>query len=305
MKKVVISFLLCFFSTQLLIAQAPNWSVNENEYQYTMTLVAKINVDGKQLIGAEDRVAAFVGSVCRGVSGVTYVASKKNYYVYLTVFSNQQGEIVTFKLYDKSTNKVTSVTKPIPFVVNEHRGSLLQSYSIAEPTLSSNAEINTFGFLDVPSISSDIAKGVINISISEKTSANNLKPLFTLSKGATLFQNGIVQKSGEDIKNFSTVISYDVLSEDESNLNNYKVYVTRVSDPTLFYKKDAVCYARGAIKVTSKQEGAIVKLSANGALIASKQIVKGEALFTELNVGTYVAALGNDLKTIAINLKDK
>jgi hypothetical protein len=73
----------------------------------------------------------------------------------------------------------------------------------------------------------------------------------------------------------------------------------------LFYKKDAVCYARGAIKVTSKQEGAIVKLSANGALIASKQIVKGEALFTELNVGTYVAALGNDLKTIAINLKDK
>lgn len=305
MKRGVISFFLCFISTQLLFAQAPNWSVNENEYQFTMTFIAKINVDGKQLIGPEDRVAAFVGTVCRGVSGVTYVASKKNYYAYLTVFSNQQGEIVTFKLYDKSTNKVTSVTNPIPFVVNEHKGSLLQSYSIAEPTLSSNAEIKTFGFLDVYSISSVITKEVITLNISEKTSVNDLKPIFTLSKGATLFQNGIAQKSGENSKNFLTAISYDVLSEDESTLNNYKINVIRVSDPTLFYKKDAVCYAKGAIKVTSKQEGETVRLSTNGSLIASKQIVKGEAIFTELNVGTYLATLGNDLKTITIGFKDK
>lgn len=305
MKKLTVSFLLCFISLQILFAQAPDWSVKENEYQYTMTLIAKINVDGKQLIGANDRVAAFVGLVCRGVAGVTYVASKKSYYAYLTIFSNQQGEIVTFKIFDNSTKKVTNVTKPVPFVVNEHIGSLLQSYSIAEPTLSSNAEINTFGFVDVPTISTNITNSSINISISDKTSVNNLKPLFTVSKGATLFQNGLVQKSGEDSKNFSTVISYDVLSEDESTLNNYKVNVTRVSVPTLFYKKDAVCYALGAIKVTSKQEGAIVNLTSNGTLIASKQVVKGEVVFTALNVGTYVATLGNDLKSITINLKDK
>lgn len=305
MRKVVSSFIVCFFTVQLLFAQPPNWSVNESDYQYTMTLIAKVNVDGKQLNGSEDRIAAFVGNVCRGVSGITYVASKKNYYVYLTVFSNQQGEIVTFKVYDKSTNKVTSVTKPVPFVVNEHLGSLLQSYSIAEPTLNSNAQINTFGFLGVPAISTDIVKGVINISISEKKVVNSLKPVFTLSKGAILFQNGVEQRSGENSKNFSSVVSYDVLSEDESTLNTYKVNVIRVSDPTLFYKKDAVCYAKGAIKVTSKQEGEVVELSQNGTLINSKQIIKGEVIFTELGVGTYVATLGNDLKTITIGLKDK
>ena len=104
-------------------------------------------------------------------------------------------------------------------------------------------------------------------------------------------------------KNFSSVISYEVLSEDESVLNNYKVSVSQILDPTLFYKKDAVCYAQGVIKVVSKQEGASVQVTSNGKIIATKLIVNGEALFPNLNVGLYIATLGSESKNINIILK--
>lgn len=290
---------------QILYAQTPAWVVNESDYQYTMTFVAKINVDGKQLININDRVGAFVGNVCRGVSGVTYVASKKSYYAYLTVFSNNQGEAISFKIYDHSTGKITTVTKQVVFIINEHRGNLIQSYSIAEPALSSTAEILSFDFKEAPSLSTVINSGTVQVNISESNSLLALKPVFTLSRGATLFDNGVLQVSGETTKNFSSAVTYQVLSEDESTIRNYKVNVTRVADRTLFYKKDAVCYAPGAIKVVSKREGASVQVTSNGKTIATKQIINGEALFPNLNAGSYIVTLGNDWKIINIIVKDR
>ena len=117
MKKIAILFVL-FITFGTTVGGAHGWYVKENEYQYTMTIVAKLNVNGKPLVKPGDKVAAFVGNVCRGVSGVTYVESEKNYYAFLTVFSNQQNESISFKLYDSSTDKVTTVSKPLVFVVN-------------------------------------------------------------------------------------------------------------------------------------------------------------------------------------------
>lgn len=305
MKRTAFCFILLFISYNTMFAQAPNWVVNENEYQYTMTFVAKLNVAGKQLINSSDRVGAFVGNTCRGVSGVTYVASKKTYYAFLTIFSNQQGEAISFKIYDNSTNKITAVGKPVVFVINENKGNLFQSYSIAEPALNDASTMLSFSFMGIPSLSSIINSGSVNINILDNYSKTNLKPVFTLSKGASLFENGVLQKSGEAIKNFTSMITYEVLSEDESALSNYKVNVTQISNPTLFYKMDAVCYARGAIKVVSKQEGALVNVTSNGLIIGTKKIANGEALFTGLNAGGYVATLGTESKVINIILKLK
>jgi hypothetical protein len=145
----------------------------------------------------------------------------------------------------------------------------------------------------------------VKVNISESYSLSNLKPVFTLSKGATLFENRVVQKSGELSKTFLSPVNYEVLSEDESTLKNYKVEVSQVIDPPLFYKKDAVCYARGAIKIVSKREGTTVQVTSNGKTIATKQIINGEALFPELNAGSYIATVGNEWKIINILLKER
>ncbi len=304
MKNMILFFTL-FVAGQIALAQAPNWAVRENDYQYSMTIVAKLNVDGKRLVKPNDRVAAFVGNVCRGVSGVTYVATENNYYAYLTVFANQQGESISFRLYDSTTDKVTAVNKQLVFVVNEHKGNLFQSYSIAEPALNHMAEMLSFNFFDVKTLTSIISNGTAKINISESYSLKTLKPVFTLSAGASLFKNKVLQKSGEVTDDFSSEVTYEVLSEDESLLKTYKVNVAQSTDPTLFYKKDAVCYAKGAIKVTSKREGALVQVTSNGKTISSKQIVNGQALFLDLAEGSYIATLGNEWKIINIALKTK
>ena len=305
MKKIAFCFILFCLSFPVLFAQVPTWTVNESDYQYTMTFVAKLNVDGKQLIGANDKVAAFVGTTCRGISGVTYVASEGTYYAYLTVFSNTQDEAIYFKLYDSTTDKTTIVSKQVLFGVNVHRGNLFQSYSIAEPTLNDKAEILTFNFMDIKSLSSVINGGRVTISIYDSSDIASLKPVFTLSKGGKLLQNRIVQKSGEGTANFSSSITYEVLSEDESSLSNYTVVVNQTSTPTSFYKKDAVCSTGGVIKVVSKQEGISVVLTSNGKAVSNKKITSGEAIFMNLNTDSYIVTIGNEWKLINILLKEK
>lgn len=304
-KKYVLIFVVFLKTSNLLCAQAPGWKVNEADYQHTMTFVAKLNMDGVQLSNQNDLVSAFVGSTCRGVSKLTYVANAKSYYAYLTVFSNIPGENITFYLYNSTNNKTLKVSKTIKFVANHHLGNLFQSYNIAEPTLNDKSDILTFDFLNIKSISSSINASSVRITISETFPLNNLIPVFTLSKGANLLKNRIIQSTASIATNFTTAVNYEVLSEDESTLNNYSINVSHVQDPPLFYKKDAVCSTLGAIKVVSKREGAAVKLSLNGKLLETKPITNGESLFLNLVTGTYVATIENDFKVIIIDLKVK
>jgi hypothetical protein len=304
-KKYVLIFTILLGSFSLVSAQAPSWKVNEADYQHTMTFVAKLNMDGVQLTGQNDLVSAFVGNTCRGVSKLTYVASAKSYYAYLTVFSNIPGETIAFNLYNSGNNKILKVSKTIKFVANQHLGNLFQSYSIAEPALNEKADMLTFDFLNIKSISSTISPGSVKITISESFPLSSLTPVFTLSKGASLLKNRIIQSTGSIATSFITAVNYEVLSEDESTLSNYVVNVSHVQDPPLFYKKDAVCSTLGAIKVVSKREGAAVKLSLNGKLIETKPITNGESIFLNLVTGTYVATIENDYKVIIVNMKVK
>jgi hypothetical protein len=67
-----------------------------------------------------DDVVAFIDSDVRGVgSPTTPVSSQDRYITYFIIYSNNFNELVTFKLYNKITNKVSSsVTLPLQFIVN-------------------------------------------------------------------------------------------------------------------------------------------------------------------------------------------
>jgi hypothetical protein len=270
-----------------------------------MTFVSKLNMDGVQLSNPNDMVAAFVGSSCRGVSKLTYVSSAKSYYAYLTIFSNTPGEAISFYIYNSTANKVVKVSKTINFESYQNIGNLFQSFSIAEPALNQKAELLTFDFLNVKTLSFAVNPGSVKLSISESVPLSNLTPVFTLSKGARLYKNGNLQVSGSSATSFTAPVSYDVMSEDESTLTSYAINITQTLDPPLFYKKDAVCNTLGAIKVVSKREGVVVQLSYNGKQVDNKAITNGEAVFTGLLSGNYIASIGNDFKAISINQKVK
>jgi hypothetical protein len=286
-------------------AQTSHWQVDESEFQYSMTLVAKLHVDGQPLTHPNDQVGAFVGDKCRGVSQLMFVPQKGTYYAYLTVFSNTIGEEIVFKIFDSSKNTTTEVSKKIKFVSNQHLGNLSQSYSIAEPALNSGSEILRFNFKGVETVGAKIDRGAVELTIYDTHNLSSLIPEFELSPGAKLLKNKTVQPSGGFADNYSETVKYQIISEDESNIQDYQVSVQQTRQPAAFYRKNAVCYSPGAIKVVSPYENTAVKIYLNGRLLEEKNIRFGEAYFGNLQSGSYVVESDKEVKIIEVLLKSK
>ena len=125
--------LTCLISLGLS-AQAPSWQVNENEFEYTMTMVAYLNVNATTLSNTDDMLAAFVDGECRGVANLIYAESTDNYFAYLTVFSNSTSENVNFKIYDSYNQTVVDADQILPFEINKHHGSISSDFGISKPT---------------------------------------------------------------------------------------------------------------------------------------------------------------------------
>ncbi len=121
MKNVFNRIILCAFAAlwaSALSAQTAHWTCDINAYQYDMTIYFMLN-DGEKNISVDNlnnyEVAAFVGNECRGVGEIIKatgtIGGQSVTYGYLRVRSNQaSGENVTFKAYNKTTEKELAIT---------------------------------------------------------------------------------------------------------------------------------------------------------------------------------------------------
>lgn len=218
-------FLSLLFISSVVHAQQPNWVVAESNYQYSMTLICKLNVNGRSLTSTNDVVGAFVTNELRGVSSPSYVSSLDDYYTYMTIFSNQQGETIRFLIYDSTADTYHNVSVTLDFVANRHTGTLFQSVSIASPALNHQADIVTFEFVDVPL--NDLVQEGSNYTlyIPSIISKETLVPSFTLSEGGRAYINQTPQVSGISVVDFTNPVEYQVLSQDESTLNTFTIEV--------------------------------------------------------------------------------
>ncbi len=302
-QKIVVSMLFFIMTTSIIHAQDPNWQVNSNDYEYNMTFLSFLTIDGTRLASENDKVAVFVDGVCRGTTNLTYVASQDAYYAFLTAFSNNAGELLTVKVYDSTNNQVRDINTTIPFSINSHTGTLFQALSWADPALNADAEILDFGFEGIIALQTTFENRNINIILDDTVDVTSLTPVYQLSDNSGLFINTVAQTSGVDVLNFSSTVNYQVRSQDQSTLNEWTVTVEQISNEIIYRKRDAVCYQAGAIKVTNNQEGVSVLLSQNGNQIDSKPITNGEVLFEGLEAGAYNVQLGALNKEININLR--
>tara|TARA_R110001583_G_scaffold62499_4_gene183761 strand:- start:5964 stop:6878 length:915 start_codon:yes stop_codon:yes gene_type:complete len=304
MKNYIYSTLVLFFIGINAFGQTPSWSVNENNFQYTMSFVAFVNIDGVDLSSADDKVAAFVNGECRGVTNLTYVASEDRYYAYLTVFSNENNETLNFKIYDSVNDIVKEVEKTKNFGINEHYGDLFQALSLANPALSSNAEIIDFSFNEVNFNDKSITGSQITIDVNSSVNVADLNAIFELSPGAKLFIGTTNQVSGENSIDFSNPVQFQVLSEDQQVLKQWEVTVNLSLGTVTYYKKDAVCYSGGVIKILYSENNLEAVLTFEGSAYGTQTIIDGEAIFNNLGVGTYQVKVGGNVKEITINLKE-
>ena len=289
--------------------QAPDWSVDQNNFEYTMTLVAFVTIDGTNLSNINDMVGAFSNGELRGATNLIYAPNKDRYYAYLTVFSNTNGETLDFKVYNAGSNEIVDITKTIDFEINAHYGSLSQAYSFASPALTDVAAIVNFEFENVVISNQTINGTNLTLTVEEGQDLTALNTIFELSNGAQLFRDGVALTSGSTTLDLSGPVTFQVLSEDESTLEDWVVTVNTIKDTTVvvsdvkYFKKDAVCYAGGVIKVTTPTNNIEAELTKDGTNIGSEMILNVEALFTELGIGLYVLKVGSTEKEITINLK--
>jgi gliding motility-associated-like protein len=210
----------------------PSWNANPGSYQYSMTIVAFLNINDKELNGPQDKVAAFVNGEVRGIASPVFVTSANRYLAYLTVFANKEKEKVTFRIFDSATGKVTDVERTVNFQIDAQHGNAFQAFSIANPPLNTEAAIKNFKFTGIDSVSTKITEQEVDITVEFDQDQNQLTPEFVLSEGAKMFLDRERVPSGETTADFSEPVIYSVLSEDESQLKTYTVKVSNrpVSD---------------------------------------------------------------------------
>ncbi len=306
MKRITINLIAFFLIGIYGYGQAPTWSVNENDFEYTMSFVAFLNVDGITLTSTNDQVAAFVNDECRGVANLIYIANKDRYYAYFNVFSNTNGETLSFKVYDSTNNRVVDIVKTVNFEINALYGDLSRAFSFASPTLNNDAELVNFNFKDVTITNKGINGNTMTLFVDNGLNVSALTPVFELSIGAKLLYNGAELISNSSVLDFEKPVLVEVLSEDESTRNTWEIIVryNAVIGNLTFYKKDAVCYSGGAIKVLSTENGSEVVLFKNQVAQAAQTLVNGEVVFNSLQAGDYVVRVNGFEKPISINLKE-
>ncbi len=112
-----------------VLAEEPAWNVDPTNFDYTMNVIGRIQIDGVISEDLYDKVAAFVGDEVRGVAQLVYDANYAEYFTFLTIYGNDElSESVRFKVWDASTGEILQVTlnaqNSLAFEVNGVTGSL-------------------------------------------------------------------------------------------------------------------------------------------------------------------------------------
>ncbi|WP_321376287.1 Ig-like domain-containing protein [uncultured Draconibacterium sp.] len=135
MKKVIQILIVIVIVVSTVQAQDPNWNV-VGGLGHTMTLHAKIKVDGTFVTQEYSKLAAFKDGECRGVTSIFNGPSGMQFQ--LSIGSNDATEEgIRLKVYDKLTDSVYEVESSIDFGVNKTVGT------IESPVIYFNKDLGT------------------------------------------------------------------------------------------------------------------------------------------------------------------
>ncbi|MBU2506315.1 MAG: T9SS type A sorting domain-containing protein [Bacteroidetes bacterium] len=127
----------------------PDWNVNSNNYEQTMTVTSTVVSRGKTVQNSDNLLAAFSGSECRGAASPQSVGS--NWVYFLTVYSNTSAENINFKFYDANNKIILPVKETLPFSANEIHGDPLQPVNLNAGVIIANingANVASISILD-------------------------------------------------------------------------------------------------------------------------------------------------------------
>jgi hypothetical protein len=111
--------------TGMKSAGSSPWEVNAQDYEFSMNIVAvvKDSLEGA-LLAEGDAIGAFVDGEVRGSGEVLYVEELDLHLVFLTVYANEEGEVLSFKFYNSSRDEIDELDEGLSFQINQIMGSV-------------------------------------------------------------------------------------------------------------------------------------------------------------------------------------
>ncbi|MEO9477562.1 MAG: T9SS type A sorting domain-containing protein [Cyclobacteriaceae bacterium] len=163
--RILLSILFLVSSLARVFAQ-PEWSVNPNDYQYSMTVIADLSIDEAYLQSSQDMIGAFVDGELRGVANPQiYIPSLDRKVAFLTIFSNSvSGETIRFQLYHSSQDDEVPAINELAFVDGGQEGQNADPYLVENLVLkldpSSPEDVHAFSAPFTISLSSNLIEEV-------------------------------------------------------------------------------------------------------------------------------------------------
>ena len=228
-QKITTLFLIFAFSIMAIASVAqPDWSVNPNQFVYSMTITGKVSIDNKMSENSGDMVAAFINGECRGVANVKYQSVLDEYFVFLMIYSNDPTDTITIKIYDAANDKEIEAKETMIFQVNGIIGSVSSPFLVSEKSQIFGADIISFEIYKQIG-STYISNSIIYLSQEADGDLSSIAPVFQLSVGAKAFVNGVEQESGVTINNFQKLVKYTVVSRAGTS-KTYTVTIRKAID---------------------------------------------------------------------------
>lgn len=225
-KEFIASYVLVLFCCFIGFAQNPNWSINRADFEFQMQFTAVLKVDGAVLTNPNDQVGVFVDNELRGFGNVTFDSEDQKYVSFFTAYANTIGETLSFKIFNSTKDSVVDALQTQTFIIDERVGGVFQSLVLSNTTLNNEAELLTFDFQGITA-NSNIKNGSnFDIVVPSGTDLTSLTPVFSVSSGAIAFINFVKQTSASATVDFTSLVTYQVLSEDEKVLKEYTINVS-------------------------------------------------------------------------------
>ena len=105
-----------------------HWTPNTAPYENNMTLTGIVQINSVEQQTTAIEVGAFCGEECRGTGRLTFCPPTQHYVIQLVIYGNE-GNQLTFKLFDHAIGQELDLTSPEAITFNDNGyGSLQEPY---------------------------------------------------------------------------------------------------------------------------------------------------------------------------------
>ena len=237
MKKVILIISISLRTAIDLLSATPNWTVNPSDFSNSMSIVGVIKVDRIETTNENNMIAAYINGEIRGVANLQYETIAERYIAYLIVYGNESSGSVTFKIYDADNDIILDAVNATSFVINGLSGNVGTPYIWTNVSLNTEAELLTFSLPGAIG-SSIIGNDAIEVPMETNANLTSLAATFTVSVGASVYVNNILQVSGQTSNSFSNIVIYKVVSENGEIERTYEVTTTTENNSTTDIRLD-------------------------------------------------------------------